>query len=381
MWRPTPLYRALGLERELGTACRIFYKYEGVSPAGSHKPNTSVPQAFYNKEEGVARLATETGAGQWGSALAYACRLFDIECKVYMVRASYDQKPYRRSMIRTWGAEVVPSPSPDTNAGRGDPRGDARQHRQPRHRDLRGGGGRGHPRRHQVRARQRAQPRAAAPDDRRPGGARAARDGGRRAGRRDRLRRRRVELRRPRVPVPRREGRRAATSASSRPSPPRAPPSRAATTATTSATRRRWRPCSHAHAGPRLRAGRHPLRRPALPRHGAAGLAPRAHRPGRGARLHPGRVLRRGGPLRALPRGSSRRPSPRTRSGPSSRRWSGRARRASSARSCSTSAGTATSTWPPTTRTWPASWSTTSCRRRSSTAPPPDLEGLPAVPG
>jgi tryptophan synthase beta chain len=119
MWRPTPLHRALGLEAELGTDCRIFYKYEGVSPAGSHKPNTSVPQAYYNREEGVARLATETGAGQWGSALALACGLFGLECKVYMVRASYDQKPYRRSMIQTWGGQVVPSPSPDTNAGRG----------------------------------------------------------------------------------------------------------------------------------------------------------------------------------------------------------------------------------------------------------------------
>ena len=118
MWRPTPLHRAFGLEQALGTTCRIFYKYEGVSPAGSHKPNTSVPQAFYNSEEGVARLATETGAGQWGSALAFACELFGLECKVYMVRASYDQKPYRRSMIHTWGGEVVPSPSPDTNAGR-----------------------------------------------------------------------------------------------------------------------------------------------------------------------------------------------------------------------------------------------------------------------
>ncbi|HSJ74155.1 MAG TPA: TrpB-like pyridoxal phosphate-dependent enzyme [Miltoncostaeaceae bacterium] len=118
MWRPTPLHRALGLEQALGTSCRIFYKYEGVSPAGSHKPNTSVPQAFYNREEGVARLATETGAGQWGSALAFACTLFGLECKVYMVRASYDQKPYRRSMIRTWGGDVVASPSPDTNAGR-----------------------------------------------------------------------------------------------------------------------------------------------------------------------------------------------------------------------------------------------------------------------
>ena len=112
MWRPTPLYRALGLEQALGTTCRIFYKYEGVSPAGSHKPNTSVPQAFYNREEGVTRLATETGAGQWGSALAFACELFGLECKVYMVRASYDQKPYRRSMIRTWGARWCRAPPP-----------------------------------------------------------------------------------------------------------------------------------------------------------------------------------------------------------------------------------------------------------------------------
>ncbi len=118
MWRPTPLYRALGMERALGTTCRIFYKYEGVSPSGSHKTNTSVPQAFYNQQEGVSRIATETGAGQWGSALAFACQFFGIEAKVYMVRASYDQKPYRRSMIHTWGGEVVASPSPDTAAGR-----------------------------------------------------------------------------------------------------------------------------------------------------------------------------------------------------------------------------------------------------------------------
>jgi tryptophan synthase beta chain len=119
MWRPTPLYRALGLEQALGTTCKIFYKYEGVSPAGSHKPNTSVPQAFYNSQEGVKRIATETGAGQWGSSLAFACGLFGMEAKVYMVRASYDQKQYRQSMMRTWGAEVVASPSPDTAAGRG----------------------------------------------------------------------------------------------------------------------------------------------------------------------------------------------------------------------------------------------------------------------
>jgi tryptophan synthase beta chain len=118
LWRPTPLYRALRWEKALKTPAKIYYKWEGVSPPGSHKPNTAVAQAYYNKKEGVKRLATETGAGQWGSALAFACRLFDLECKVYMVRVSYDQKPYRRIMMETWGAEVVPSPSPDTPVGR-----------------------------------------------------------------------------------------------------------------------------------------------------------------------------------------------------------------------------------------------------------------------
>jgi tryptophan synthase beta chain len=118
LWRPTPLYRAHRLERALGTPAHIYYKYEGVSPAGSHKPNTAVPQAYYNKQEGVRRLTTETGAGQWGSALAFAANLFGLELKVYMVKISYQQKPYRRSMMQTWGAQVVPSPSPDTHAGR-----------------------------------------------------------------------------------------------------------------------------------------------------------------------------------------------------------------------------------------------------------------------
>jgi tryptophan synthase beta chain len=118
IYRPTPLIRALNLERVLDTPAEIYYKYEGVSPAGSHKPNTAIPQAYYNKQAGIKRLTTETGAGQWGSALSFACGLFGLECKVYMVRVSYDQKPYRRSMIRTWGAEVVASPSKDTNAGR-----------------------------------------------------------------------------------------------------------------------------------------------------------------------------------------------------------------------------------------------------------------------
>jgi len=110
LWRPTPLVRATRLEAALGTPARIYYKDESVSPAGSHKPNTAVPQAFYNKQEGVPRLTTETGAGQWGSALAFATTLFEMECMVYMVRASYQQKPYRRVMMETWGASVVPSP-------------------------------------------------------------------------------------------------------------------------------------------------------------------------------------------------------------------------------------------------------------------------------
>ncbi len=118
LWRPTPLCRARRLEQALGTPARIYYKDESVSPAGSHKPNTAVPQAFYNKAEGVARLATETGAGQWGSALAFATTLFELECKVYMVRVSYEQKPFRRSLMETWGAAVVPSPSEDTESGR-----------------------------------------------------------------------------------------------------------------------------------------------------------------------------------------------------------------------------------------------------------------------
>jgi tryptophan synthase beta chain len=118
LWRPTPLHRARALERAAGTRSRIFYKYEGTSPAGSHKPNTAIAQAYYNKREGRTRLATETGAGQWGSALAFACKLIGLECKVYMVRVSYEQKPARRSLIQAWGATVVPSPSEDTNAGR-----------------------------------------------------------------------------------------------------------------------------------------------------------------------------------------------------------------------------------------------------------------------
>ncbi len=118
IWRPTPLHRAYSLEKFLGTPARIYFKNESVSPPGSHKPNTAMAQAYYNKVFGIKRLATETGAGQWGSALAFACNQFGLECKVYMVRVSYNQKPYRRILMETWGAKCVPSPSPDTNAGR-----------------------------------------------------------------------------------------------------------------------------------------------------------------------------------------------------------------------------------------------------------------------
>lgn len=117
-WRPSPLFRARRLERALGTPARIYYKYEGVSPSGSHKPNTAVAQAYYNKEEGIRRITTETGAGQWGSSLAFAGSLFGIEVKVYMVKVSYHQKPYRRALMEAYGAQCVASPSPETAAGR-----------------------------------------------------------------------------------------------------------------------------------------------------------------------------------------------------------------------------------------------------------------------
>jgi tryptophan synthase beta chain len=118
LWRPSPIYRARRLEKMLDTPAKIYYKWEGVSPAGSHKPNTAVAQAFYNKKEGVKAISTETGAGQWGSALAMGCMFFGLECKVYMVKVSYHQKPYRKVMMETWGAKVTPSPSTETKAGR-----------------------------------------------------------------------------------------------------------------------------------------------------------------------------------------------------------------------------------------------------------------------
>jgi tryptophan synthase beta chain len=117
-WRPAPLFRAHRLEKALGTPAKIYYKYEGVSPAGSHKLNTAVPQAYYNKKDGIRRIATETGAGQWGTAMSYACKMYGLECTVYMVKVSFQQKPYRKSMMQLWGANVIASPSNLTNAGR-----------------------------------------------------------------------------------------------------------------------------------------------------------------------------------------------------------------------------------------------------------------------
>ena len=118
MWRPTPMFRAYNLEKLLDTPAKIYYKYEGVSPTGSHKPNTAVAQAYYNKQEGVKKITTETGAGQWGSALSFACQHFGIDCEVYMVRLSYNHKPYRKVMMNTWGATVYPSPSEATEIGK-----------------------------------------------------------------------------------------------------------------------------------------------------------------------------------------------------------------------------------------------------------------------
>ncbi|MCP4132859.1 MAG: TrpB-like pyridoxal phosphate-dependent enzyme [bacterium] len=118
LWRPSPLYRARRLEEKLGTPAKIYYKYEGVSPTGSHKLNTAVPQAYYNKQEGINKLCTDTGAGQWGSALALACNFFDMELHVYMVKISFKQKPYRKTMMQTWGADVTASPSTNTESGR-----------------------------------------------------------------------------------------------------------------------------------------------------------------------------------------------------------------------------------------------------------------------
>ncbi len=168
-FRPTPLFRARRFERMLQTPVRIYYKYEGVSPAGSHKPNTAYAQAYYNKQAGIRRLATETGAGQWGSALAIACAAFGMECKVFMVRVSFDQKPYRKALMQAFGAQVSASPSDETAAGRADPGTTSRLPRFLGDRDFRGGGSRGPVVGYQLRLGQRAEPCDAAPDRDRAG--------------------------------------------------------------------------------------------------------------------------------------------------------------------------------------------------------------------
>ena len=152
LWRPSPLFRAHRLEKALGTPARIYYKYEGVSPAGSHKPNTAVPQAFYNAQAGIRRLTTETGAGQWGTALAFACAQFGLECEVWQVASSYDQKPYRRIMIETFGGTIHPiAVGTDERRTGGAGRAPGLD-RIARDRDLGGGRGGRAERRHELRA-------------------------------------------------------------------------------------------------------------------------------------------------------------------------------------------------------------------------------------
>ncbi len=202
LWRPTPLVRATALEEYLGTPARIYFKNESVSPAGSHKPNTAVAQAYYNKKAGVERLATETGAGQWGSALSFACCKFGLKCKVYMVKVTFEQKPYRKLLMKTWGADIVASPSCDTNTGRAILAKDPNCSGSLGIAISEAGRGRRHPRAHQLLPGQRAQPRPAAPDRHRPGGQEAARSRlARTARRRDRLRRRRQQPGRHDLPV------------------------------------------------------------------------------------------------------------------------------------------------------------------------------------
>ena len=205
LWRPTPLLRAVRLEKALNTPAHIYYKYEGASPAGSHKVNTAVAQAYYNKVAGTKRLATETGAGQWGASLAFACSLFGLECNVYMVKVSYDQKPYRRMLMHTWGATVHASPSNLTEYGRKLLARRPALSRQPRHRHQRSHRGHGQDAEHEILARQRAESRLPAPDRHRRGNHQADGKGRRRTGRDFWLLRRRQQFRRAGVSVPAQE--------------------------------------------------------------------------------------------------------------------------------------------------------------------------------
>ena len=274
MWRPSPLIRARRLERALDTPAKIYYKYEGVSPAGSHKPNTAVPQAWYNKEQGVTRLSTETGAGQWGSALAFAGSLFGLEVTVFHgPRLLRPEALSPRADGDLWRALRCLAVEGDRFRPR-DPRQGPRQPGLARHRHLRGGGDGGQGPGGEILARLGAQPRAAASDRHRAGGDQAARDGGRRPRRGDRLHRRRLELRRARLPVPRPAAARRAQAPHHR--------GRAGGVPVADARQIRLRLRRHrapdaarqdAHARLDLHPAGLPRRRAALSRHGADGVA------------------------------------------------------------------------------------------------------------
>ena len=295
LWRPTPLVRAERLEAALGTPARIYFKDESVSPAGSHKPNSAVPQAFYNKAEGITRLATETGAGQWGSSLAFATAQFGLECKVYMVRASYEQKPYRKVMMELWGADVVPSPidEPDSPGSLGAAISDAVRDtvgRADTHYAL------GSVLNHVLPA----------PDDHRARGEGPAGAGGRGSPRRRvGVVRRRFQLQWHLLPVPggrRRAARggRAVVVSDSHRGPLRVRLRR----------RRRHDPAdAHVHARPRLHAAGHPRRWAPLPRRLADRVPAGAGRSGGGDRLPAGQGLRGGDAVR---RAEGKIPAPET---------------------------------------------------------------------
>ena len=266
LWRPTPLFRARRLEQALGTPAKIFYKYEGTSPAGSHKPNTAVPQAYENAQAGIRKLATETGAGQWGSSLAFACSLFGLELRGLHGRLELRPEALPALDDGDVGRDRAPL-AVGPHAVR--PRAGRAPDRLARDRDLRGGRGRRAGPGLQLLARLGAQPRAAAPDGDRAGGDAADGAGRRGAGRDRRLRRRRLELRRARVPVP---ARRQPARASSPPSRPRARRSRAALPLRLRRHRRADAADADVHARPRLRAAARARGRAALPRRRADAL-------------------------------------------------------------------------------------------------------------
>ena len=326
LWRPSPLFRAHRLEKALGTPARIYYKYEGVSPAGSHKPNTAVPQAFYNAKAGIKKLTTETGAGPVGHRAGVRLRAVRPRVRglagAGVVRPEalppHDDRDLRRHR--------APEPERPDERRSHDPRPGPGQHRQPRHRDQRGGRGGGAGPDHQLRAGQRAQPRADAPDRDRRGGAAPAGPGRRDARPARRLHRRRLELRRARLPVPAREVGRADVADD--------PRGRARVVPVADAGHLRLRLRRHprddaadedAHARPRLRARPDPRRRAALPRHEPADLAPVRDRRARGGRQEAVGVLRGRRALRAHRGHPARRPSRPTRSRRRSRRrWRAR---------------------------------------------------------